>query len=69
MSIVRLLVKTSYQIKMTTDREPQQYGVLFEAHQIGGKHGFQSINVAIFKIRRKLRHIFLYFTIQEYFLK
>lgn len=38
-SIVRLLVKSVYQTKMTKSREPQQYGVLFEEHQIIGEAG------------------------------
>lgn len=37
MSVVRQLVKTRYQIKMTIGREYQEYGVFFEAHQVVGQ--------------------------------
>lgn len=35
--VVRQLVKTNYQIKMTTGRKYQEYGVLFKAHQVVGQ--------------------------------
>lgn len=37
MVVVRQLVKTNYQIKMTTGRKYQEYGVLFKAHQVVGQ--------------------------------